>query len=50
VTQGIVAHRKKKVVKGLDCYRLYPDVDVADLARPSMRYRAKLRALEILLK
>ena len=45
VTQGIVANRKKKAAKGLDQYLLYPDVDVADLARPSMRYRAGLRAL-----
>lgn len=45
VTQGIVTNRKKKATKGLDHYLLYPDVDVADLARPSMRYRAGLRAL-----
>ena len=45
MTQGIVANRKKKAAKGLDHYLLYPDVDVADLARPSMRYRAGLRAL-----
>ena len=46
VIQRIVTNRKKKAAKGLDQYLLYPDVDVADLAKPSMRYRAGLRALE----
>jgi len=46
VTQGIVGNRKKKVAKGMKYDLAYPDVDVADLAKPSMRYRAGLRALE----
>ena len=46
VIQRIVTNRKKKAAKGLNYDLLYPDVDVDDLTRPSMRYRAGLRGLE----